>query len=137
IAPGFTGVAVVTPGQTGPYTGDFPDALVNSNKKLLSPRAGIGWKPSKKKSTVIRAGYGLFFVGSVYNQFPSRLASQPPFATTASLTTSTSRQLTLQNGFAAAPKQNVTNTYAVDKEYRVPYVQNWNLSIQQTLKHGF
>jgi trimeric autotransporter adhesin len=137
IAPGFTGVAVVTPGQSGPYTGDFPDALVNPNKKLLSPRAGIGWKPNKKRALVVRAGYGLFFVGSTYSQFTSRLASQPPFATTASLTTSTARQLTLENGFAAAPKQNVTNTYAVDKNYRVPYVQNWNLSIQQTLKHGF
>jgi hypothetical protein len=73
----------------------------------------------------------------VYNQFPSRLASQPPFATTASITTSPARVLTLQDGFAAAPKENVTNTYAVDKNYRVPYVQNWNFSIQQTLKHGF
>src|SRR5262249_44941294 len=36
IAPGFTGVAVVTPGQVGPYTGDFPNALVNADKKLLS-----------------------------------------------------------------------------------------------------
>ena len=137
IAPGFTGVSVVTPGQVGPYTGEFPDALVNPNKKLISPRAGIGWKPSKKKSTVIRAGYGLFFVGSVYNQFPSRLASQPPFATTASITTSPQRVLTLQDGFAAGPNQSVTNTYAVDKNYRVPYVQNWNFSIQHTLKHGF
>ncbi|MEO7652543.1 MAG: hypothetical protein ABIZ80_18935, partial [Bryobacteraceae bacterium] len=32
VAPGFTGVAVVTPGQTGPYSGTFPNALINPDK---------------------------------------------------------------------------------------------------------
>ena len=137
IAPGFTGVAVVTPGNSGPYTGGFPDALIDPDKKLFSPRIGIAWRPGKKRPLVVRAGYGLFFNGSIYNQFPSRLASQPPFATTASITTSTARVLTLQDGFAAAPKQDVTNTYAVDRFYRVPYAQTWNLNLQQTLSRGF
>jgi hypothetical protein len=85
---------------------------------------------------VVRAGYGLFFNGSIYNQFPSQLASQPPFATTASATTSAADVLTLQNGFADTPRQNITNTYAVDKNYRVPYAQTWNLTLQQSLHHG-
>lgn len=136
IAPGFTGVAVVTPGQTGPYTGAFPDALINPDKKLFSPRTGIAWRPLKGKALVVRAGYGLFFNGSIYNQFPSQLASQPPFATTGSATTSTADVLTLQNGFADTARQNITNTYAVDKNYRVPYAQTWNMTLQQSLHHG-
>jgi hypothetical protein len=136
IAPGFTGVAVVTPGQTGPYTGAFPNALINDDKKLFSPRTGIAWRPLKSRALVVRAGYGLFFNGSIYNQFPSQLASQPPFATTGSATTSTADVLTLQNGFADTSKQNITNTYAVDKNYRVPYAQTWNMILQQTLHHG-
>ena len=85
---------------------------------------------------MVRAGYGIFFNGSVYNLFPARLAAQPPFAATASLVTSTSNPLTLQNGFATAPTTAITNTYAVDRNYRVGYVQTWTFSIQQTLPHN-
>lgn len=136
IAPGFTGVAVVTPGQSGPYTGRFPEALIDPDKKLFSPRTGLAWRPLPKRPLIVRAGYSLFFNGSIYNQFPSRLASQPPFATTASVTTSTARVLSLQDGFAASPNQDVTNTYAVDRQYRVPYAQTWNLTAQQSLPHA-
>src|SRR5262249_30616199 len=107
IAPGFAAVADVTPGQTGPYTGAFPAGLVNPDKNNLSPRIGLAWRPFPKHSTMIRAGYGLFFNGSVYNLFPSRLAAQPPFASTVSLTTNSTNPLTIQNGFASAPSTNV------------------------------
>jgi hypothetical protein len=137
IAPGFTAVAGVQPGQSGPYSGVFPAGLVDSDKNNFSPRVGIAWRPFTKHSTLIRAGVGLFFNGSVYNQFPSRLAAQPPFASTASLVTSTSNVLTLQNGFATAPSTQITNTYAVDRNYKVGYAQTWNVSIQQTLPHNF
>jgi hypothetical protein len=40
LAPGVTGAAVVTPGQSGPYTGTFPRALIDGDPKNLSPRAG-------------------------------------------------------------------------------------------------
>ena len=136
IAPGFTAVAGVTPGQVGPYSGTFPAGLVNPDKNNFSPRIGMAWHPFPKHSTMIRAGYGLFFNGSVYNLFPSRLAAQPPFAATASLVTSTSDPLFIQNGFATAPTTAITNTYAVDRNYRVGYVQTWSFSIQQTLPHN-
>src|SRR5205807_449217 len=71
-----------------------------------------------------------------YNLFPARLAAQPPFAETASLVTSTSHPLTIQNGFATAPSTQITNTYAVDKNYKVGYVQTWSFSIQQSLPHN-
>ncbi len=126
IAPGFTAVAVVTPGGVGPYSGKFSSALVNPDRNNFSPRVGIAWKPFPKHQFLVRAGYGIFYNGSIYNQFPSRLASQPPFAETATLTTSLTQQLTLQNGFATAPTQTITNTYAVDRYYRAGYAQTWN-----------
>jgi hypothetical protein len=135
IAPGFTGVAVVTPGASGPYSGAFPDGLVNPDKNNFSPRIGIAWRPFPKHQTQIRAGYGIFFNGSVYNGFPSRLAAQPPFAQTASVNTSTARVLTLQDGFSTTPTQSITNTFAVDLNYKVGYAQTWNFAIQQSLPH--
>jgi hypothetical protein len=136
IAPGFTAVSVVTPGETGPYSGKFPDGLVNPDPKAFSPRLGLAWKPWKKRSTLLRAGYGIFFNGSIYSSFPFRLSSQPPFATSANLVTSTADPLTIENGFADKAVAAITNTYAVDKDYRIGYIQNWNFLIQQSLPHN-
>lgn len=133
IAPGFTGVAVVTPGASGPYSGEFTQSLLDPDKNNFSPRVGIAWRPFRKRQFLIRSGYGIFFNGSVYNSFPSRLASQPPFARTANLTTSLARTLTMQDGFAAAPSEKITNTFAVDRSYLVGYAQTWNFTVQDNL----
>ena len=85
IAPGFTDVAVVTPGSTGPYSGLFPSGLVDSDRNNFAPRIGIAWKPIPNDSLQVRMGYGIYFNGSVYDQAASRLAQQPPFAKSASL----------------------------------------------------
>jgi hypothetical protein len=135
IAPGFTGVAVVTPGAAGPYTGVFPAGLVNPDKNNASPRVGIAWRPIPKHQTVVRAGYGIFFNGSIYNSFPSRLAAQPPFASTSSVNTSLDNPHTIQEGFTVAPSQTITNTYAVDRFYKPGYAQTWNFGIQHSLPH--
>ncbi len=137
VAPGFTGVAVVTPSKnTGPYSGVFSPGLIDPDRNNLSPRIGIAWKPFRKKQMVVRAGYGWYFNGSIYNQFATRLASQPPFASTAHQSTSTARPLTIEDGFTSMPTVKVTNTYAVDRFYRVGYAQSWNLSVQKDLPHS-
>ncbi|HTM47628.1 MAG TPA: carboxypeptidase-like regulatory domain-containing protein [Bryobacteraceae bacterium] len=136
IAPGFKGAAVVTPGASGPYSGAFPDALVNPDKNNVSPIFGFAWRPTSKGRLMIRGGYRTFFIGSTYGQFASRLASQPPFANTAMLTSSTLHPLTLQNGFPALPSTTITNSYAIDRNYRLPYVQSWNFSVQREFPHA-
>ncbi len=136
LSPGFTAVSVVLPGQTGPYSGAFPTSLVRSTKDAFSPRLGIAYRPWPKKSLLIRTGYSIFFSGSPYGSIASSMASQPPFAKTASLTTSADNPLTLENGFATTPSQTVTNTYAVDPNYRLSYAQTWNFTLQDTLPHG-
>ena len=61
------------------------------------------------------------------------MAAQPPFATTASLSTSLADPLTLENGFPAQPSTTITNTYAIDPNYKLAYAQTWSFAIQQTL----
>jgi hypothetical protein len=140
IAPNLTGVAVVTPGQSGPYSGSFPDALINPEKNAFSPRVGLAWRPTPKGHLMVRAGYGMFYNGSAYNQFPGRLASQPPFASTTTLTNSLADPLTLQNGFptliSTTPGTIVTNSYAIDRNYRMPYAQTWNFNISREFPHS-
>src|SRR5262249_37192106 len=94
------------------------------------------WKPSPKKPLMFRGGYSIFFNGAAYGGFASRMASQPPFIQTASLTTSVAAPLTIQNGFALTPSQTVTNTYPIGPNYRLGYAQTWTFAVQENLPHN-
>jgi hypothetical protein len=135
VAPDFSAVAPVLPGQTGPITGRvFPDALVHADHNNFAPRVGIAWKPWPK--TVLRAGYGINYNIGQYGLMANQLGFQPPFAVAQINPAVTTTSLTLQNGFSApivAP-DHITNTYAVDPNYALAYVQSWNLNIQQEIK---
>ncbi len=134
VASGFTGVAVVLPGQPDPYSSSLPASLVRPDKHDFAPRVGIAWKPIPGKPTLVRASYAVYYNGSIYNQIASRLASQPPFAQTTTLNTSIDNVLTLQNGLATSPSGKlITNTFAVDPNYLIGYAQTWTGSVQHEL----
>ena len=138
IAPGFTGAAVVTPGQSGPYSGAFPAGLISPDFNNFSPRLALAWKvPWFKRSTIVRAGYGIYYNGQAYIGIGSRLAQQPPFAVSNNVNTSAANILTLAEGFVPTTVTDITNTYAVDRNYRTPYAQTWNFTIQHELSRGF
>jgi trimeric autotransporter adhesin len=133
VAPGFTGVTVVTPSSPDAYGEAFPSGLINGDKNNFSPRLGFAWKPSTKHSRLFRGGYSIFFSGSNYAGIAAKMAAQPPFATTASLSTSLTDPLTLENGFPTQPSTTITNTYSIDPNYKLSYAQTWSFAFQQTL----
>ncbi len=137
IAPAFTGVAVVTPGGQGPYSGLFPAALIDPDRNNFSPRLGVAWKPSRTSQTQIRLGYGWYYNPAIYEQIAPKLASQPPFATTAKQSTSLDHPLSIEEGFSAPSSMKIRNTWAVDRGYRTGYAQTWNLAVQRELPHAF
>lgn len=133
VSPAYNAVSVVQPGAIDPYTNQqLPDSLIHSKTTMFSPRIGIAYKPWPKHTWLIRTGYGLFFNGSVYQTFVSKLSAQPPFAQTANLVTSSAAVLTLANGFTGQPAATVpiANTYAVDPNYNPAYSQTWNFEVQ-------
>ncbi len=65
-----------------------------------------------------------------------KLAQQPPFAVSESVNTSAANVLTLEQGFLAALPGDITNTYAIGANYKTPYAQTWNLTVQHELPHG-
>lgn len=134
VAPGFTAVEPVQPGQAGEFTGAFPASLVQPDRNNFAPRIGIAWKPMKK--TVVRAGYGINYNLAQYGNIIQNLAFQPPFALTSTNINNPANPLTLANGFPAIPASEVTNNYAIDRNYRLGYVQLWNLNIQRELPWG-
>jgi hypothetical protein len=119
-------------GQSGPYHGALPATLVRPDGNNSAPRLGLAWKPLH--NTVVRAGYGINYNTSPYQSIVQNMAFQPPFSTTATNTQSLTTQLSLANGFPPPPPGSVTNNFGVDPNYRLGYVQIWNLDIQQQIR---
>jgi hypothetical protein len=83
---------------------------------------------------VVRAGYGIFYDGSIYRRLAPNLVDQPPFAQATTLIISPTQVLTLENGFPTASRSRpASNTYAVDPNIRVPYGQTWNLTLEDQI----
>ena len=137
IGPNFSAVSVVTPGQAGSFSGAFPAGLVNPDRNNFAPRVALAWKlPRVKRSTIIRAGYGVYYNGQIYNGFANRLAQQPPFATSFTVNSTPQNSLPLAQSFTSVRPGDVTNTIAIDRYFRTPYVQTWNFSLQHDLPRG-
>jgi hypothetical protein len=138
VASGLTAATPVLPGQAGPFHGIFPTSLVRPDRNNFAPRMGIAWKPQKQ--TVVRAGYGVNYNLAQYGTMIQNFAFQPPFAIAATNTTDVTglispSPLTLTNGFPGSGST-VTNNFAVNPDYRLGYVQVWNLDVQRELKGG-
>ena len=137
VSPEFTSATPVLPGQTGPVFGTFPASLVQPDRNNFAPRLGLAWHPMKQ--TVVRLGYGINYNLAQYGTVIQNFAFQPPFATTQtnSVRNPATSDLTLVNGFPGTASGAVTNNFAIDPNYRLGYVQIWNLDLQKTLPHGF
>jgi hypothetical protein len=126
---GFLTAGVVT----GENPGSLPASLLRGRMGNVAPRVGAAYRPWISHSLVVRAGYGIFYDESIYQNVVNDLVNQAPFATTSTLVTRPSETLTLQNGFPALSASTVRNTFAVDPNYHTPYAQSWNLMLEQDL----
>jgi outer membrane biosynthesis protein TonB len=134
IVPGFSAVApVLASAPTGPLTGQkYPDSLVQPDKHAFQPRVAISWRPFPASSMVVRAGYGVYYNTSVYQNIAMQMAQQSPLSKSLSVQNSLSNPLTLANGFITSASI-TPNTFAIDSNFRVGYSQNWQVSVQRDL----
>ena len=63
VPPDFTAAAPVLSGETGPFTGEFPSALVHADTNNVAPRVGFAWRAAP--ATVVRGGYGISYNAGV------------------------------------------------------------------------
>jgi hypothetical protein len=131
VAPGFTAAVPVYAGGTGPYSGQLPDALVRPFHGGFAPRTGIAWRAAP--STVVRAGYGINYSMSVYQSMVQQLAGQPPYAAANTVLATLAAPTPLATALVNISPTTTLNTYAVDPNYRAPFVQIWNVGIQRDL----
>jgi hypothetical protein len=131
IAQGFSAATpVVASSPTGILTGQhYPSSLINPDKTGVEPRIGLSWRPIAGSSMVVRAGYGVYYNTSVYQTIATQMAQQAPLSKSSSAQNSAATPLSLANGFP----ETAQNTFAVDPNFRVGYVQNWQLSVQRDL----
>jgi hypothetical protein len=111
----------------------YPTSLLKPDKHLFQPRVGIAWHPFLGSSLLIRAGYGLNANTSVYQGIAQYMSQQSPFSKSFSIPNNLTNPFTLANAFNATPTGSTTNTFAVDPNYLVGYVQTWTVSMQEDL----
>ena len=134
LAPGYTAEApVVATNPVGPVTGiRYPNSLVNPDKGTISPRIGIAWRPFPASSFIIRAGWGINYNTSNYLSIARNMDQQSPLSTTLQVVNTAANPLSLANAFYAPANINANN-FAIDPNFRIGYVQTWNVVLQRDL----
>jgi hypothetical protein len=116
------------------------DKLYNTDPNNFSPRIGVAWDVTGKGKTVVRAGWGLFydafsqdfFVGQLpFNTFNPGPAYNPVGPAPILFSFSTVGQI--QAGVPIFTDFLDSDVFAVDRNLRTPYIQNFNLNVQQEL----
>jgi Carboxypeptidase regulatory-like domain/TonB dependent receptor len=116
------------------------DRLYNRDFNNFSPRIGLAWDVTGKGKTVVRAGWGIFydaysqdfFVGQLpFNTFNPGPAYNPVGPAPVLFSFSTVPQI--KPGVPIFTGFSDSDVFAVDRNLRTPYVQNYNLNIQQEL----
>jgi hypothetical protein len=112
----------------------FPaSTLLRFPKKNFYPRLGLAYKLTSDGKTSIRAGYGIY--GNTIYGTAAQSLTGGPFAGNETLTNAITNGIpafTLANPFSAtgksAPVQNVTG---FNPNIRVPYLQQWNVTLER------
>jgi trimeric autotransporter adhesin len=128
----FTAVAPVVSGGSGPYSGPFPRALMETDLNNVAPRVGVAWRI--KPGTVLRGGYGLSFNSGSYSSIARQLVGQPPFAVTSTAVGDQTDALSLTDPLATASPADTTNNYGVQRDYALGAVQTANVDFSRDLR---
>ncbi len=106
------------------------DRVYKQNARNFEPRAGFAWDVWKQGKTIVRGGYGLLTDQPLANAVGG-LSANPPFSTPVSLT-----NVTFANAFTGTGTLNAVSPVTVNRDFRNPYIQSWNLNVQQQITNS-
>ena len=120
-------------GQAG-----YPSSLLRPNYLEFQPRVGLAWRPLNGHSTVVRAGYGLYYNTSVYQSLASQMSQQSPLSYSVTQPNSVCSYpcaplYTMSNAFLTPAVSATPQTYAIDPNFHIGYLHYWQASVQQNL----
>jgi hypothetical protein len=121
-------INVVTSGEAG-----FPEKLRYADKNNFAPRLGLAYRPFGRADFVVRAGYGIFT-----DNLPSGIALGPQGLFSAS-ETFTNRIVDgtplyqFPSPFGQVGAVGSQSISALNPNFRNPYLQQWNFSIEKEL----
>jgi len=127
----FTAAVPVISGESGPFSGSLPGALVRTDANNLAPRVGAAWRI--RPGTILRGGYGVAYNSGSYSSIARQLTAQPPFATANTSVGLPDSPLPISDAFAATSPTTTTNNYGIAPDYALGAVQTWNTDFSQAL----
>jgi hypothetical protein len=136
----------ITPADGGTLVqvgaGGGPSKLYNPDWKNFAPRIGFAWDVTGKGQTVLRAGYGIFYDAFSQDMFLAHLPYNCTFCPGPAYTGVGGAPIT----FLSATSGPITtgapvyvdasplgSFFGIDPNIRTPYVQNWNVNLQQAI----
>ena len=113
-------------------TQGFPRGLRDSNHTDFQPRVGVAYRPGGSTKTVIRGGYGINFMPLTVFPTPFLNLLNEPFFTLQSFNGDPiTPNLTLANAFPAGLGVPSTFLFNINRHFKDPYLQQWNLAVQR------
>jgi hypothetical protein len=111
----------------------IPRSGYEADKNNFAPRVGLAWTLGEEGRTVLRAGYGVY-----YDQSPlapgEALYFNAPYFDFNLFFSIPGLPLTLANPFPSFfPVPLPDSALAIQRDLRTPYMQHWNLNVQQQL----
>lgn len=108
--------------------------LNTPSKTLFAPRLGFAWRPFGGNSTVVRAGYGIFYNVNMMNMFVPALAANPPNNLNINeLNTAGNVRIRMRTADQSRNLSINSEINSADPLRGVGDVQQWNLNIQRML----
>jgi len=128
---------------------DFPRSMLTTDLNNFAPRFGFAYRVPKVSNLVVRGGYGIFYAQDTGTGFNTRPTANPPFFGYGAVSIISDQTLP-STGIVLAPSTtfprpapvNAANFVLVPSatagltaylplEYVIPYVEEWNLTIEK------